>query len=41
MSAFQSLAGFDFAAAKKKYPKCNWEEKTRDWPEARVRKEEP
>lgn len=41
MSASQSLAGFEFAAAKKTYLQCDWEEKTRDWPEAGGRKEEP
>ena len=40
MSAFQSLAGFEFAAVKKKSPKCDWEEKTQDKPEARMRKKE-
>lgn len=38
MSAFQSLAGFEFAAVKKKSPERDWEEKTQDKPEARMRK---
>lgn len=45
MSAFQILAGFEFAAAKKKKEKRNilnvMQEKTQDFPGAEVRKEEP